>query len=95
MATYILFGKYSAEALKGVSAARTKKALALVKKLKGKVVGMYALLGEKDLVFILELPGMEEAMKVSIGMHRLTGISFSTAPAVSVEAFDKLTEKIS
>jgi uncharacterized protein with GYD domain len=48
MATFILFGKYSADALKGVSGARTKKAAALVKKLKGKVIGMYAMLGEKD-----------------------------------------------
>lgn len=90
MATFILFGKYSAEALKGVSAARTKKAAALVKKLKGRVVGMYAMLGDKDLVFVLELPGMEEALKASVGLFRLTGITFTTSPAVSVEEFDKL-----
>ncbi|HWR69058.1 MAG TPA: GYD domain-containing protein [Desulfomonilia bacterium] len=94
MATYILFGKYSAEALKGVNAARTKKAAALVKKLKGKLVGMYAMLGEKDLVFILELPGMEEAMKASVGLFRLTGITFSTSPALSVDEFDKLMAEI-
>ncbi|MGD0210081.1 MAG: GYD domain-containing protein [Desulfomonilia bacterium] len=94
MATFILFGKYSAEALKGVSAARTKKASALVKKQKGKVVGMYAMLGEKDLIFILELPGMEEAMKASVGLHKLTGIAFTTAPAVSVEVFDNLMAEL-
>jgi len=94
MATFILFGKYSADALKGVSADRTKKAAALVKKLKGKVIDMYAMLGEKDLVFILDLPGMEEAMKASVGLHKLTGISFTTAPAVSVDEFDKLMAKI-
>lgn len=93
MATFMLFGKYSAEALKGVSAARTKKAAALIKKLKGKVIGMYAILGEKDLVFILELPGLAEAMKASVGMHKLTGISFTTSPAISVAEFDKLMEK--
>jgi uncharacterized protein with GYD domain len=90
MAKFILFGKYPADALKGISAARTKKSLAIVKKLKGKVLGMYAMLGEKDLIFILELPGMEEAMKVSVALFKLTGLSFSTAPAVSVEEFDKL-----
>ena len=94
MATFILFGKYSADALKGISEARTKKAAALVKKLKGKVVGMYAMLGEKDLVFILDLPGMEEAVKVSVGLFKLTGISFTTAPAVSVEEFDKLMTEV-
>ncbi len=94
MATFILFGKYSADALKGVSGARTKKAAALVKKLKGKVIGMYAMLGEKDLVFILDLPGMEEAVKASVGLHKLTGISFTTAPAITVDEFDKLMLKI-
>jgi len=94
MATFLLFGKYSADALKGVSAARTKKASALVKKLKGKVLGMYAMLGEKDLVFILELPGMEEAMKASVALFKLTGISFTTAPAVSVDVFDKLMTEL-
>lgn len=93
MATFILFGKYSSEALRGMSETRTKKAAALVKKLKGKVVGMYAILGEKDLVFILELPGMEEAMKVSVGLFRLTGISFSTSPAVPVDEFDRIMAK--
>jgi uncharacterized protein with GYD domain len=94
MAKFILFGKYSADALKGISAARTKKSSAIVKKLKGKVLGMYAMLGEKDLIFILELPGMEEAIKVSVALFKLTGISFSTAPAVSVEEFDKLITRL-
>lgn len=93
MATFILFGKYSADALKGVSGARTKKAAALVKKLKGKVIGMYAMLGDKDLLFILDLPGMEEAVKASVGLHKLTGISFTTAPAISVDVFDRLMTK--
>jgi len=65
MATFILFGKYCPDALKGVSTVRTKKAAALVRKLKGKVVGMYAMLGETDLVFILELPRLEAAIKTS------------------------------
>jgi len=94
MATFILFGKYSTDALKGVSVARTKKASALVKKSKGKVAGMYAMLGEKDLIFIVELPSMEEAIKVSVGLHKLTGIAFTTAPAITVEKFDSLVTKI-
>ncbi|HPI93532.1 MAG TPA: GYD domain-containing protein [Deltaproteobacteria bacterium] len=94
MATFILFGKYSADALKGLSAARTKKAAALVKKLKGKIVCMYALLGEKDLVFILELPGMEDAMKASVGLFKLTGITFTTSQAIAVDQFDKLMSEI-
>jgi hypothetical protein len=31
-------------------------------------------------------------MKTSVALSRMLGIGFSTAPAVSVETFDKLTE---
>jgi len=47
-------------------------------------------LGEHDLVFIVEFPTVEEAMVASVGLHRLTGISFTTSPVVDVERFDKL-----
>jgi uncharacterized protein with GYD domain len=94
MATFILFGRYSPEALKGVSSVRTKKALTLVKKFKGKILSMYALLGEKDLMFIADFPGVEEAMQASVALHKLTGISFSTTAAVSVDTFDKLMAEI-
>jgi uncharacterized protein with GYD domain len=56
----------------------------------GKVLSGYALLGESDLVLIVDLPGTAEAMKTSIGLAKLLGISFTTAPAVSVEEFDTL-----
>jgi uncharacterized protein with GYD domain len=94
MATFILFGKYSSEALKGMSAKRTDKVVGLIKKMKGKVKSMYALLGENDLVFIVDLPNMEQAMKASVALHKLTGIAFTTAPALSVEEFDKLMTEV-
>ena len=90
MATYFMFGSYSPEAVKRINQDRTKEAEALIKKLGGTVHSMYALLGEKDLVFILDFPGIEELTKASIGLARLTGISFSTSQAIPVERFDKL-----
>jgi len=90
MATFLMFGRYSSEALKQISSKRTKQAVSLVKKFGGEVKGMYALLGEKDLVFILTFPGTGQAMKASVALSKLTGISFSTFPAVTVEEFDKL-----
>ena len=94
MATYFLFGKYTADALQGISAERTEKAAALVKKFGGKVKTGYALLGEYDLVLIVELPSTEQAMKVSVALFKLTGIAFATSPAVSVEDFDKIMEEV-
>lgn len=90
MATYLMFGKYSPEAIKAVSAKRTDEALALIKKYGGEYKAAYALLGEVDLVVILELPDTERAMQASVALTKLLGISFRTAPAVSIEQFDKL-----
>ena len=90
MATFFLFGRYSAEALSKVSAERTQKAHKLIEGLGGKVVGIYGLLGEHDLVIITELPSMTEAVKASIALRRETNISFFTTAAMPVEQFDQI-----
>jgi uncharacterized protein with GYD domain len=90
MAKFLMFGKYSPDSLKGASAARTKKALGLVKKFQGQVDAMYATLGPHDLVVVASFPDTAEAMRASIALTKLTGIGFTTAPAVPVEEFDKL-----
>ncbi len=90
MATFLMFGKYSAEAIKGITAERTKKGAALIKKYGGEVKAMYALVGDYDLVFIVSFPGVEKAMQASVALNKLTGIAFTTAPAVTVEEFDRL-----
>jgi uncharacterized protein with GYD domain len=94
MATFLMFGRYSSEALKGMSSKRTEEARSLIKKYGGEVKAMYSLLGEKDLVIILTFPGIEEAMKASVALSKLTGISFTTSPAVTVEEFDKLMTEV-
>jgi len=93
MATFFMFGSYSREALKGVSAGRTKQAVALIQKLGGKVLGMYALLGKFDLVLITEFPALENAVKASVELHKLTGIAFTSQPALALEEFDRLAAK--
>ena len=62
----------------------------MVKKAGGELKSAYALMGEHDLVLIAELPGIQEAIKASLALHKLTGISFSTSPAITVEQFDKI-----
>lgn len=94
MATFLMFGKYSAEAVKKISAERTDKTLKLAKQFKGEIQTMYALLGEYDLLFIAELPGAEQAMQFSVALSKLTGIAFTTSPAVTVAEFDKLMAKV-
>ncbi|MEJ2032999.1 MAG: GYD domain-containing protein [Deltaproteobacteria bacterium] len=90
MATYLMLGKYSLEALKAVSAERSDQAVAVVKENCGEVKAAYALLGDFDLAVILDLPDTERAMKTSAALSKLLGVSFRTQPAVSAEEFDKL-----
>ena len=90
MPIFMMFGKYSTEALKGISSERTDKAVELIERNGGKVVSMYAVMGEHDLVFTLEFPTHENAIATSVALNKLTGISFVTSPVVEVEKFDKL-----
>jgi uncharacterized protein with GYD domain len=90
MATYLLFGKYSQEALSKINAKRTQGAAALIKKNGGELKAGYALLGDVDIVLVADLPDTATAMKVSIALSKQLGIGFRTAPAISVDAFDRL-----
>ena len=90
MTTYFMFGKYSPEATKGISSERTKKANDVILQLGGEVVAQYVLLGDKDLVFIVNLPGVEEVIQASAKLNKLTGIAFSSTLVISVEKFDKI-----
>jgi uncharacterized protein with GYD domain len=94
MATFFMFGKYSSEALKEMSAERTEKAVSLIKTFGGEVKSMYALLGEQDLVLIVDFPEIGQAMKASVGLTKMTGVSFTTSPAVAVEDFDMMIAEI-
>jgi uncharacterized protein with GYD domain len=90
MATFLMFGKYSPKSLKDAGPQRTKEALDVVKKFKGQVEAMYATLGPNDLVVVVSFPDTNEAMQASIALTKLTGIGFTTSPAVTVDAFDEL-----
>lgn len=94
MATFLMFGKYSSEALKGISGKRTDKAVDLIKDLGGEVKSMYATLGEYDLLLIVDFPGVKQAMKASVALCKMTSMSFRTSPAVSVEEFDKIASDV-
>jgi uncharacterized protein with GYD domain len=94
MAMFFMFGKYSSKALKEMSAERTDKAASLIKNFGGEVNSMYALLGEHDLVLIVDFPEAEQVMKASVALTKMTGVSFTSSPAVPVEDFDKMIAEI-
>ena len=92
MPTFCMFGQYSRKGVREISAERTAKAEAVLKDAGGEFKAGYALLGNTDLILIADLPSVKEAMKASVELNKLLGIAFTTAPAVSVEEFDKLFE---
>jgi uncharacterized protein with GYD domain len=85
-----MFGKYSTDAVRNISIKRTEEAIDIIQNLGGETNGVYALLGEYDLLFCVKLPNVETAMKASISLSQLTGVSFQTCPAVKVDIFDRL-----
>ncbi|BBO69073.1 hypothetical protein DSCA_30030 [Desulfosarcina alkanivorans] len=93
MPIFMMFGKYTTEAMQGISPGRTEKAVRLIKANGGKVVSMYAVMGKHDLVFTLDFPDSESAFATSVALNQLTGITFTTSPVVEVEMFDRLIAK--
>jgi uncharacterized protein with GYD domain len=92
MAIYVMVGEYSLDAVEKISAERTDRTEALLKKHGGKLKAGYATLGQSDLVLIVDLPDNETAMQVSVELTKMTGIGFTTSPAVSIKEFDQMME---
>ena len=90
MLIFLMFGKYSTEATKQISSDRTEKARKVIQKNGGKIISMYAVMGEHDLVFTIDFPDADKAIASSVALHKLTGIHFTTSPVVDVEQFDRL-----
>ncbi len=90
MTTYIFKGCYSSEGIEHVSAERTTEGKAIIQRYGGKVIAIYATLGDSDILLIVDFPSEKEVIKASIAMNKALGISFSSVPAISIEEFDKL-----
>ncbi|MEE9464100.1 MAG: GYD domain-containing protein [Candidatus Neomarinimicrobiota bacterium] len=94
MFTFFMYGNYTSEALNEISADRTRLVVTGIHEAGGKVRSMYALLGDSDLVFIVDFPDIAQAIKTSITLTNLTGIAFSTTAALPVEEFDAMMEEL-
>jgi len=94
MPIFLMFGRYSSEAIKDISPERTEKAREIIQENDGKIISMYAVMGEHDLVFTIDFPDADNAMATSVALHKLTGIHFTTSPVVEVEHFDKLMGEV-
>jgi uncharacterized protein with GYD domain len=93
MPIFMMFGKYTPEAMRNMSPQRTDQAVQLIQDNGGKVISMYAVMGEHDLVFTLDFADAESAFATSVALNKMTGIAFTTSPVVEVEMFDRLIAK--
>jgi uncharacterized protein with GYD domain len=92
MSTFLMFGNFSLDAVGKISAKRTERAAKVISDLGGEYKEGYALLGKTDLLLVVDFPGVEQAMKASVELSKMLGISFTTSPAVTVKEFDELVE---
>ena len=93
MQTFFMFGKYNTDAIKKISSERTRKVVNTIQEMGGRVKSVYALLGNSDLIFIVNLPNPATATMVSITLTKMTGISFTTSVAIPVDEFDSMFNK--
>lgn len=93
MGTFFMFGRYTTESIQKISAERTQAAVNEIKRLGGEVNAMHVLLGQYDLMICVKLASIEDAVKASVALAKLTGIAFITCPAIEVEIFDQLVAK--
>ena len=90
MRTFLMFGKSSSDELREISLKYRAEVVSLVGNFEGDVKSMYIMLREKYLVLILAFPEIKRAMKASLALSKLTGISFRILPAVPVDEFNEL-----
>jgi len=90
MGTFFILGKSSSEELKEISLKYKGEFINVVNRFGGDVRFMYVMLREEYLVFIFAFPGLKKAMKASLALSKLTGISFRISPAVPVDEFHEL-----
>lgn len=87
--TYITMLKYTSEGVKGISAARTAEAKEAIKRAGGKFVAGYELLGIYDAMIIAEYPDERAAIKSTIELNKLIGVSSDTMIAIPIDEFDQ------
>lgn len=90
MSLYLMYGKYLPGSMEKISPERTEKAKDLIKENGGTIKAGYALLGDSDLLFIVDFPKTKSVLRTSVEVGNLLGISFSTVPAVTIDEFDEL-----
>ncbi len=87
--TYLAMLKYTAEGVKGIGAARTTEVKEAIKRVGGKFLDGYELLGRYDAMIIAEYPDEKAAIKATIALNKLIGVTSDTMVAIQIDEFDQ------
>lgn len=90
MAKFIMFGRFYRDAFEDIGVDRTEEAVEIIAKAGGELIATYTLLGEIEVVLVLDLPDVQTALKVSVELGKLIKMSFTTQPAFSAEESSRL-----
>jgi len=96
MQTYILLIKLTEQGIKDVKNAPKRMELATqsIEAMGGKLVGIYAVIGEYDYVAIGEMPSDEVAMRFLLGLGALGNVRTTTLRAFTREEFSAIVQKL-
>jgi uncharacterized protein with GYD domain len=92
MPLYVTLMKYTQQGRQHINSApeRFHNARSLVESKGGKVIAIYGLLGEWDLMAITESPDEQTAMSIAMTIGKQGNVAGQTMMAVSEEAFANL-----
>ena len=96
MQTYVTLWKYTKDGLMDIK--KTAKRFGLVKKIisseGGKLVSIYGLLGEYDVITIMEMPDEKVAASTILRICSTGRITSQTMTALSIDDFLKIAKQV-
>jgi uncharacterized protein with GYD domain len=96
MPTYITLYKFTDQGIKGIKEIpqRIEDAIKNYEAMGGKVVGVYAVMGEYDFVAIGEVPSDEIAMTFALALGSRGDVRTTTLKAFTKEQFAAMVKKL-
>jgi uncharacterized protein with GYD domain len=97
MPKYLIQSSYSAEGLKGLqkdkASGRKAAAIAATESVGGKLEALYYVLGEDDLIAIIDMPDNVSASALSLAVSGTGLVRTKTTALLTVEEVDKALQK--
>jgi uncharacterized protein with GYD domain len=96
MPTYVFLYKLTDQGIKNIKEMpqRLEKAIEASEAVGGKVLGVYSVLGEYDLVSIAEFPNDETVLSLALAFGSLGNVRSTTLKAFTKEEFAEIVKKL-